>query len=120
MPARTSIQFWLRWPTCGGAQLFVGSMAAALVALSFIAGMEVSVATARMRAEPSGQIVNRTQKSDRLLGSSTFQLNVVKQPGAVTVPGLPDVNLKLPDGCDSLVSPIADDRLARVAGRCVS
>jgi hypothetical protein len=115
MPTHPSIQF-LRWSPRSGAQLFAGSVAAALVALSFFAGMEVSVATARMAAEPSGQIVNRLQKGDRLLGSAAQQ-NVAKKPREFTVPRL---DLKLPDGCDSLVSPIADDRLARIASRCVS
>lgn len=101
-------------------QLFVWSMAAVLIALSFFAGMEISVATTRIGAEPFGQVVNRAQKGDRLPSSGALRLDAVKQPRQVTVPSLPALELKLPDGCDPLVSPIADERLARVAGRCVS
>jgi len=96
--------------------LLVGRMAAAL-ALFF--SMAISVSTAPIEAEPA-QIVVRTHKGDRLLSASASQRHVPKKPREVVVPHQPAEDLKLPDGCDPLVSPIADNLFSRVAGRCVS
>jgi hypothetical protein len=52
--------------------------------------------------------VNRTQKADRL---PTVH---IKEPGALLY------DAKLPDGCESVVSPLTRSQLARIAGRCVS
>jgi hypothetical protein len=52
--------------------------------------------------------VNRTQKADRL---PTVQ---IKKPRASLY------DLRLPDGCESMISPLTRSQLARIAGRCVS
>ena len=106
--------------TRGGARLAAGCAAGALIALSFIAGMEFSVATAQIETERPRQTVDRAQKGDRLPASSSSQQKAVIQPRAVIVPSRPARDLRLPEGCDPLVSPIVDDQLARIAGRCVS
>jgi hypothetical protein len=51
--------------------------------------------------------VNRTQKADRL-------------PVQIKEPRAPLYDAKLPDGCESMVSPLTRSQLARIAGRCVS
>jgi hypothetical protein len=66
------------------------------------------IATARPDAGSSVQIVNRMQKGDRL---PLVQINA---------PRVPVYDSRLPDGCDSLVSPLTHSHLARIAGRCVS
>jgi hypothetical protein len=52
--------------------------------------------------------VNRTQKADRL------PMVQIKEPRAL------HHDAKLPDGCESMVSPLTRSQLARIAGRCVS
>jgi hypothetical protein len=104
----------------GGVQFIVGGVSAALIMLSIITGLEVSTATARSGVEPSGKIVNRTQKGDRLPLVPALHLNAVNQPREIKVPSAPSYDSKLADGCESLVSPLAHSRLARIAGRCVS
>jgi hypothetical protein len=52
--------------------------------------------------------VNRTQKADRL------PMIQIKEPRES------HYEATLPDGCESIVSPLARSQLARVAGRCVS
>jgi hypothetical protein len=52
--------------------------------------------------------VNRTQKADRL------PMVQIKEPRASLY------GAKLPDGCESMVSPLIRSQLARIAGRCVS
>jgi hypothetical protein len=54
------------------------------------------------------QIVNRTQKGDRL------------PLAQIDVPRVPVSDASLPEGCDSLVSSLTRSHLARIAGRCVS
>ena len=89
-------------------------MAAVVIALSVIVGLEVSVAA--LRATPqspeqtSGQVVNRARKGDRQIG-----LQEIRKPRLAPAP-----DLKLAAGCESLVSALANARLAKVAGRCVS
>ena len=99
-----------------GGYVLAGSMAAILIitTLSIMIGLEVSAATLRSTASEqlSGQFVNRTRKGDRQLAAQEVrQIKFVRTPA-------PD--LKLADGCESLVSPLANAPLAKVAGRCVS
>jgi hypothetical protein len=91
-------------------------MAAVLIiaVLSIMIGLEVSAATPRstMSEQSSVQTVNRTRKGDRQLAAHEVrQIKFERTPA-------PD--LKLADGCESMVSPLANARLAKVAGRCVS
>ncbi len=88
----------------GGARLFIGSLATALLAAFFIAGAGISISPTRSSAAPARELVNRTGKADRLvLRSRSLR-----------------VNSKLPSGCEPLVSPLADTQLARLARQCVS
>ena len=99
-----------------GRHVLVGSMAAVLIItiLSIMIGLEVSAATLRstLSEQSSGQIVNRTRKGDRQLA-----VHEVRQIKFELTPA-PD--LKLADGCESLVSTLANAPLAKVAGRCMS
>jgi hypothetical protein len=56
----------------------------------------------------SMEMVDRAHKGDRL---SLAQVSVLRTPTH---------DLRLPDGCDALVSPLTHSLLARVAGRCES
>ena len=91
-------------------------MAAVVIALSVIVGLEVSAAALRASPEPleqtSGQVVNRARKGDRQIG-----LQEIRKLSPRLAP-TPD--LKLAVGCESFVSALANARLAKVAGRCVS
>ena len=98
-----------------GGYVLAGSMAAILITiLSIMIGLEVSAATLRstLSEQSSGQIVNRIRKGDRQLA-----VHEVRQ---IKFERTPAPDLKLADGCESLVSPLANARLAKVAGRCVS
>ena len=99
-----------------GGYVLAGSMAAVLIItiLSIMIGLEVSAATLRstLSEQSSGQIVNRTRKGDRQL--------VVHEVRQIKFELTPAPDLKLADGCESLVSPLANAPLAKVAGRCVS
>lgn len=119
MRAHHPIQSRLPCATYRGAQLLLG-LGAALTVLSIIVGFEGSIATARSSSEPSSEIVNRTRKGDRLPLVPAFRLNAVDKSGEISVPRTPALELKLADGCEPLVSPLAHAGLARVAGRCVS
>jgi hypothetical protein len=94
--------------------MFAGGVAAIVIVLSIIVGLEVSAAA--LRATPqspeqtSGQVVNRARKGDRQIG-----LQEIRKPRLTPAP-----DLKLAAGCESLVSALANARLAKVAGRCVS
>jgi hypothetical protein len=78
-----------------------------LAALTTVIGFEV-IATARPDASASVESLNRTRKNDRL------PIGEIKKPRA------PLYDASLPDGCESLVSPLTHSHLARMAGRCVS
>jgi len=56
----------------------------------------------------SMEIVDRAHKGDRL---PLAQVDVRRTPAR---------DVRLPDGCDALVSPLTHSRLARIAGRCES
>ena len=99
-----------------GRHVLAGSMAAGLIItiLTIMIGLEVSAATLRLTLseQSSGQIANRIRKGDRQL--AVHEVRQIK----VELTPVPDV--KLADGCESLVSPLANAPLAKVAGRCVS
>jgi hypothetical protein len=99
-----------------GRHVLAGSMAAVLIItiLSIMIGLEVSAATVRstLSEQSSEQIVNRTRKGDRQLA-----VHEVRQ---IKFEHTPAPDLKSVDGCESLVSPLANAPLAKVAGRCVS
>jgi hypothetical protein len=78
-----------------------------LAALTTVIGFQ-GIATARQDVASSVEIVNRTRKADRL---PMVQIDV---------PRAPAYDARLPDGCESLVSPLTRSHLARIAGRCVS
>lgn len=125
MLARAPIQSDSNRCVRDGGQVLVESMAAALVILSIIIGLEISVTTARSGVEfsgkPSEEFVTPARKSDRLVMSPRIRLlnamNQLRDLNPLRVPGL---DSKLADGCEGLVSPLANPRLATVAGRCVS
>ena len=98
-----------------GSHVLAGSLVAVLIAiLSIMIGLEVSAATLRSASseQSSGHIVDRTRKGDRRPAAHEVRQNKFERTPA---PGL-----KLADGCESLVSPLANALLAKVAGRCVS
>ena len=103
-----------------GAHFLIGGLGVALAIFLIFIGTEVSVATASSGIEPSGKIVNRAEKGGRLPLVSALHLNALNQPFEIKLPRAPSTGSKLADGCESLVSPLADSRLARIAGRCVS
>jgi hypothetical protein len=97
-----------------GGHMLAGSMGAILIIaiLSIMIRLEVSAATVRstLSDQPPVQIVNRTGKGDR-----QHSAHEVRQ---IEFERTPAPDLKLADGCEPLVSPLASARL--VAGRCVS
>ena len=93
-----------------------------LAIVSIVIGIEVSVATASSRAAPSTEIINRTQKGDRLPVAPALRQNPINRPPEVNLPRMrilaPDQDLA--DGCESSASPLAHSPLAQIAGRCLS
>ena len=114
MPTLSQIQSGSRGVKRQGPRVLAGGAAAVVTVLCIFIGLEVSAAA--LRATPgsseqtSDQVVNRARKGDRQIG-----LHEIRRP-QLTLP--PD--LKLAVGCESLVSALANARLAKVAGRCVS
>ena len=101
-------------------QILVYGLGVSLAIVSIIMGLNASVATARSRVEPSGQIVDRMQKGDRLPLLSKSHLNAVSQRLKINAPRARTLDSKLADGCEPIVSILAHSELARIAGRCVS
>ena len=100
-------------------RLVFWSMIAASFALPFIVSVALSAATTGVEAKPSDQIVSRTHKGNRLRLPRALQPNSPSRDlRAPKVPAWEDLNL--PEGCDAPVSPIANERAARVASYCVS
>jgi hypothetical protein len=103
-----------------GIQYLIGG-SGVLVAIGFILiGIEVSVATASSGAAPSVEIVDRARKGDRLPLLPAFHRNAGNRPLERNVPRIPAPDASLPDGCESLASPLARSSLAHVAARCLS
>ena len=117
MSAHSLVRFDFGRTTWRGARLLVGSVSSALIFASIIVGIDVSVATARSgavsSADSSGQSVNRMSKGDRQQGVAASRDIAARQRGEA-------LDMKLAVGCESLISPLANPRLARVARRCLS
>ena len=62
-------------------------------------------------------MVDRTNKSDRLQGTSIVSKTVRQAPGQASTGGPRE---RLPEGCDPLVSPLAGAATAALTGRCMS
>lgn len=103
----------------GGFRSLAAGLIVSLTALAFIAGLEMSDLTGRSVVHPFGQIVNRALKGDRLLLAHAIHSDVGTQP-LVRAPRTTAPGANLPDGCEALVSSVANSELARIAGRCVS
>jgi hypothetical protein len=93
------------------------SMKAVLAILGIFVGFEAS--TAALGVEPGlpQQTIDRTLKGDRM--APAFSSHSMRLP-EIRTSRTPAINFELADGCESLVSPLANAPLARVARRCVS
>jgi hypothetical protein len=95
----------------------VGSRCVFLAIISIVIGIEVWVLAAWSGAfTPSLETVNR--KSDRLPLVGEFHSE--KQPLRINFSRMTGPRQELPDGCESLASPLARSSVAHIAGRCVS
>jgi hypothetical protein len=104
---------------------YVISGLGALVALGFfVIGLEMSATTAWSgsdRGSLNPQSINRTLKGDRLpLIPEKARKNAVNGPLEIQAPRAPAAKQELPDGCEPLVSTIAQSPLSLVPGRCLS
>jgi hypothetical protein len=100
---------------------YVISGLGALVALGFfVIGLEVSATTASPAPKQVQQLVDRTLKGDRLpMVPEKARKNAVNGPHELLAPR-PAARQELLDGCESIVSAIAQSPLSQVPGRCVS
>ena len=99
---------------------FISDCSVLLAIVSIVIGIEVSVATAFSGAAPSTEIVNRTQKGDRLPVIPALHQNPVNRPPEVNLLRILAPDQDLAAGCESLASPLAHFPLAQIAGRCLS
>ena len=121
MLAHASTQSRASRPTIGGSRPFGRGLIVALATFAIITGIEVSDLRARSGIQPSGDTVNRTLKGDRLPAASVSHPNAVRRPHEKSNAARETASvLKLPDGCESLVSSLVNRQLARIASRCVS
>jgi hypothetical protein len=96
-----------------GRYLLAGGLV--LVMLALAVGLRVPAATALSEGDSDPVMeMNRTLKGDRLPA-----VPAAKRPKPADLEN-PSIDRKLPDGCESVVSPITRSSLARTAGRCVS
>jgi hypothetical protein len=106
----------------GVCQFVAGGFTGAAALIAIIMALGMSDLTARTRLDPAGQvgqIVNRSVKGDRLPLIPAFYRDAGRRPVELKArTSTPEA--KLPDGCEALVSSIANSELARVAGRCIS
>jgi hypothetical protein len=92
----------------------------------FVIGLELSATTAWSGPDRASQRinphqVNRTLKGDRLpLIAEKTRKNAVNGPLEIPVPRVPAAKQELPDGCEPIVSAIAQSPLSRIPGRCLS
>src|SRR6516165_618678 len=100
--------------TGGALRYLISGCSVFLAIVSIVIGIEVSVATASSGAAPSTEIINRTQKGDRLPVAPALRQNPINRPPEVNLPRMQA------DGCESLASPLAHSPLAQIAGRCLS
>src|SRR5215469_2715397 len=118
MLPQTSLRSDLFSLTGRAGRYFISGCSVLLAIVSIVIGIEVSVATAFSGAAPSTEIINRTQKGDRLPVVSALPQNPVNRPPEVNLPHIPDQDLA--DGCEPLASPLAHSTLAQIMGRCLS
>jgi hypothetical protein len=93
---------------------------ASVAALAIASGIVMFDSAARSMADPSAQTVTRVLKGDRLPLRPAGLSRVENQPVEWRTPRTSFADSKLPDGCEAVVSSIANPELAHVAGRCVS
>jgi len=105
--------------TVGACQFLAGGFTGAVALIAIIMALGMSDLTARTGLDPAGQIVNRSLKGDRLPLIPAFHRDAERRPVELKV-RMSTPEAKLPDGCEALVSSIANSELARVAGRCIS
>jgi len=104
----------------GSSRPFAGGLMASLAALAIASGFFMVDSAARSMADPSLQTVNRALKGDRLPLRPASLSHVENQPVEWPAPRTSIPDSKLPDGCEAVVSSIANPELAHIAGRCVS
>jgi hypothetical protein len=95
----------------------LGVVGVALSLSLLIAGIQGQAATS---LEIGAHVVNRTHKGDRLPLVPTVHLDDAKPSQETVEPLAPPVVPDLTDGCESAVSPLVNNPLARVPSRCVS
>ena len=120
MLARSSVQFGASRSVYGGSRPFASGLIASLAALAFISGLVMFDSTARSMVDPSAQTVNRALKGDRLPLAPVSRPDAENQPAELRALRTSTPNSRLPDGCEAVVSSIANSELAHIAGRCVS
>jgi hypothetical protein len=102
---------------------------ALVLSLGLIAAESTTTFASKLAGFSTGpqQVVNRTNKGDRLAVTTTVRLkssqpNSAQPKSTQPVPG--DITSarprKLLDGCDPLVSPLAGAATAGLTGRCMS
>jgi hypothetical protein len=104
----------------GSSRPFAGGLMASLAALAIVSGLFMVDSAARSMVDPSAQSVTRALKGDRLLLRPASLSNVENRPVEWRAPRTSIPDSKLPDGCEAVVSSIANSELAHIAGRCVS
>jgi len=120
MLPQTSLRSDLFSSTGRGLQYLVGGCSVLLATVSIVIGIEVSAATASSGAAPSTEIINRTQKGDRLPLVPALHEDPSSRLLEVNFPRISAPDRGLADGCEPLASPLAHSALAQIAGRCLS
>jgi hypothetical protein len=89
---------------------------AAFLTLDHAVGSSANGMTASIAVEQSS-LVNRDSKGDRLPAAAQ-QPAIQKAP--LPKPTESNLKLKLPDGCEPMVSPLTGQAIAKLPGRCVA
>jgi hypothetical protein len=89
----------------------MGFLAVTVAMLCAVTSIALSTTPAPSDLEQPKQSVNRTLKGDRIAVSR--RITEIKRSPQTT-------EIKLLHGCEGLVSPLADRKLSRSAGRCLS
>ena len=105
-------------------QYLISGLGVAVAAGFFVIGLELSATNAWSVMDPAALAVkhqvDRSLKGDRLpLLPESARKNAVNGPVEIQPPRTP-ARQELLDGCEPIVSAIAQSPLSRVAGRCVS
>jgi hypothetical protein len=119
MLAQTSVQFGSLRLMFGNPRHLADGLIVSLAALAFVSGLVMFDLSVRAAADAPEQTVTRALKSDRLPLAPSIHSDVASQP-VERAPRTSIPDLKLPDGCEAVVSSIANPELAHIAGRCVS